>query len=220
MDNDTEGQHVKARPQVQREAFHTPRTLDFLSEKELTAQTGHPRPTWPLVLVKELVDNSLDACEEAGIAPKVTIKVDDHGLTITDNGPGIPPEVVAGALDFSVRVSSREAYLAPDRGAQGNALMTVIAMPYVMDEEQGRVTIRSQGRRTRLASLSPTLTKDVPSISSVITRSESPTAIPRRHSDGEESHGSECKAYTADGGRRAGVGGFRGEGQGAQWVVC
>jgi len=147
MRNDTERQHVKERPQVQREAFHTSRLLDFLSEKELTAQTGHPRPAWPLVLAKELVDNSLDACEEAGIAPKVTTSVDDHGLTIIDNGPGIPPEVVAGVLDFSVRVSSREAYVAADRGAQGNALMTVVAMPYVMDGEQGRVTIRSQGVR-------------------------------------------------------------------------
>jgi DNA topoisomerase VI subunit B len=25
---------------------------------------------WPLVIVKELVDNALDACEEAGIRPR------------------------------------------------------------------------------------------------------------------------------------------------------
>lgn len=41
-------------------------------------------------------------------------------ITITDNGPGIPAETVAGILDFAVRVSSREAYASPTRGAQGN----------------------------------------------------------------------------------------------------
>ena len=35
-------------------------------------------------------------------------------------------------MDYSVRVSSREAYVAPTRGAQGNALKTIIAMPYVL----------------------------------------------------------------------------------------
>ena len=48
-------------------------------------------------------------------------------------------------LDFSVRVSSREAYIAPDRGAQGNALKTLIAMPYVLDGENGVVEIEALG---------------------------------------------------------------------------
>ena len=53
------------------------------------------------------------------VAPEIAISVDDRGLTVQDNGPGIPPEVVAGILDFAVRVSSREAYVSPCRGAQG-----------------------------------------------------------------------------------------------------
>lgn len=121
--------------------------LDFCSEKELVAQIGHPRSAWPLVLLKELLDNSADACEEAGIAPEIAITIDGVGLTVADNGPGIPPEVVTNILDYSVRVSSREAYVAPDRGAQGNALKTIIAMPFVLDGEQGKVTICSRGVR-------------------------------------------------------------------------
>ena len=132
---------------LNRETFRTSRLLDFLSEKELVAQIGHPRSAWPLVLVKELVDNALDACEEAGVAPKIAITVDENGLTVADNGPGIPPDVVADILDFGVRVSSREAYVSPCRGAQGNALKTVVAMPFVMDGEQGKVTIRARGIR-------------------------------------------------------------------------
>ena len=55
--------------QLQRTTFSTSRLLDFASAKELTAQTGHAVDDWPLVIVKELLDNAIDACEEAGIAP-------------------------------------------------------------------------------------------------------------------------------------------------------
>jgi DNA topoisomerase VI subunit B len=58
------------------------------------------------------------------------VDVTDKAIVITDNGPGIPNETVAGILDFSVRVSSREAYASPTRGAQGNALKTIIAMAF------------------------------------------------------------------------------------------
>jgi hypothetical protein len=113
-----------------RETFKTSRLLDFCSERELTKQIGHGVAQWPLVILKELVDNALDAAEEASIAPAIGVEVADGAVTITDNGPGIPAETVAGVLDFSVRVSSREAYVSPTRGAQGNALKTIVAMAY------------------------------------------------------------------------------------------
>jgi hypothetical protein len=48
---------------LKRETFTTSRLLDFFSEKELIAQVGHPVRDWPLMVVKELIDNALDACE-------------------------------------------------------------------------------------------------------------------------------------------------------------
>ena len=51
---------------LQRATFRTSRLLDFASEKELTAQVGHSRDAWPVVIAKELLDNSIDAAEEAG----------------------------------------------------------------------------------------------------------------------------------------------------------
>jgi DNA topoisomerase VI subunit B len=129
---------------LQRSTFKTSRLLDFASEKELVAQTGHQRDAWPMVVVKELVDNALDACEEAGIAPVVTVTVDDDGITVTDNGPGLPASTIRDVLDFQVRTSSREAYISPTRGAQGNALKTIVAMPFVLDGMQGRVEIEAQ----------------------------------------------------------------------------
>jgi DNA topoisomerase VI subunit B len=136
---------------LERTTFRTSRLMDFFSVKELTAQVGHGKPDWPLVLLKELVDNALDAAEDAGLAPHVTVTVDKGGITVADNGPGIPPETVAGVLDFNVRVSSREAYVSPTRGAQGNALKTIIAMPFVLDGKEGRVTIASRGIRHEIA---------------------------------------------------------------------
>ena len=120
------------------------------ASEELTAQTGHPSEEWPLVIVKELIDNALDACEEAGIAPEISVRVGAHGITVIDNGPGLPAQVVEDVLDFSVRVSSREAYVSPSRGAQGNALKTLVAMPFALDGKAGRVEVDAQGVRHKI----------------------------------------------------------------------
>ena len=82
--------------------------------------------------------------------PAVRIRVDDAGITVTDNGPGIPAETIEGVLDFSIRVSSREAYVAPDRGAQGNALKTIVAMPFVVDGSIGAIEVAAHGVRAML----------------------------------------------------------------------
>jgi DNA topoisomerase VI subunit B len=132
---------------LNRTTFRTSRLLDFASEKELVAQTGHRREQWPLVILKELIDNAIDAAEEAGIAPTIDVVVDETGITVSDDGPGLPTTVVSDILDFSVRVSSREAYVSPTRGAQGNALKTIVAMPYVLDGERGRIEIEARGVR-------------------------------------------------------------------------
>ncbi len=135
---------------LNRTTFRTSRRMDFCSRKELIAQTGHEPEAWPLVILKERVDNALDACEEARIAPEVTVTVDESGIAVTDNGPEIPADTVEGVIDFSVRVSRREAYLAPDRGAQGNALQTLVAIPFVLDGECGEVDIAAQGTHHRI----------------------------------------------------------------------
>ena len=135
---------------LNRTTFETSRLLDFCSEKELTAQIGHDTDDWPLVVLKELIDNALDACEEANVAPEIAVKVDLDGITISDNGPGIPGETITGAMDYSVKVSNREAYVAPDRGAQGNALKTLLAMPFVLDGNRGRVDVAAHGERREI----------------------------------------------------------------------
>jgi DNA topoisomerase VI subunit B len=130
----------KTKPNSERKltrvAFRVSRLTEFCSKRELQNQTGHSVYDWPLVVLKELMDNALDACEEAEVAPVISISVGRGSITIQDNGGGIETETIESVLDYTIRVSSREAYVSPTRGAQGNALKTILAMGYVLDRER------------------------------------------------------------------------------------
>jgi DNA topoisomerase VI subunit B len=132
---------------LHREVFRTSRLLEFCNRKELVAQTGHQADEWPLVILKELVDNAIDACGETNVPPEIDIRVSTqtHEIVIADNGAGIAPETVKEVLDYTVRASSREAYISPTRGAQGNALKTLIAMPFALDGKSGTTVIEARG---------------------------------------------------------------------------
>lgn len=70
-------------------------------------QVGFSSPTKAvLTTLKEAVDNSLDACEEAGIIPEISVEIEKIGsgsqkntdkiqLIVHDNGPGIEAEDLA-----------------------------------------------------------------------------------------------------------------------------
>ena len=116
---------------LQRETFELSREMEFFSEKDLTAQIGFPRPNWPVALLKELIDNALDACESANIAPVINLDLQYDALTVEDNGPGLPLSALDRSLDYLVRVSDKNGYVSPSRGQQGNALKTLWAAPFV-----------------------------------------------------------------------------------------
>ncbi|MCY3929943.1 MAG: DNA topoisomerase VI subunit B [Acidobacteria bacterium] len=77
-----------------------------------------------LTTVKEAVDNSLDACEEAGILPEIWVELEAakganrYLVRVTDNGPGIVPEQapkIFGQLLYGSKFHS----LKQSRGQQG-----------------------------------------------------------------------------------------------------
>jgi hypothetical protein len=147
----------KPEPKLTRVAFKVSRLMEFCSERELQNQTGHSVWEWPLVVLKELVDNALDAAEEAEVAPEIAVRIGDDCITVQDNAGGIDAPTIASVLDYTIRVSSREAYVSPTRGAQGNALKTILAMGYVLDHKTGRgadsigvTVIESRGVRHRI----------------------------------------------------------------------
>ena len=123
---------AKPEPKLTRVAFAVSRLMEFCSKRELQNQTGHSVYDWPLVVTKELFDNALDACEEAEVAPDITVIVEQDKIIVQDNANGIDAKTIESILDYTIRVSSREAYVSPTRGAQGNALKTILAMGYVL----------------------------------------------------------------------------------------
>jgi DNA topoisomerase VI subunit B len=139
-------------PTLERVAFTTSRTSEFCTRRELERQTGVSAGAWPLYVCKELIDNAADGAEEARIAPSVDIEVGSDRITVSDNGLGIPAETVKRLLDLSSRTSSRSHWIAPTRGAQGQALSTMFVMAHALDPGCGcAVIIEAQGLAHRIA---------------------------------------------------------------------
>src|SRR5215472_3862038 len=73
-------------------------------------QVGFSSPTKAvLTTLKEAVDNALDACEDEGILPDLSVEIEKTGagtlkntdqvrIRVTDNGPGIPADLVASVF--------------------------------------------------------------------------------------------------------------------------
>jgi DNA topoisomerase VI subunit B len=140
----------KAGPAPDRTTFTTSREMEFFTRKELSMQIGHDQRSWPLALLKELVDNSLDACEAAGVAPRITVLLEDDSFSVRDNGPGLPQGTLRKSLDYAVRVSDKSYYVSPTRGQLGNALKCVWAAPFVADGKKGAVEVAANGRLHRI----------------------------------------------------------------------
>ncbi len=122
--------------------FTISRRSEFASKPELTKQIGHPPGDWPVAAVKELVDNALDECERAGVAPVIDIAVDEGSIAVADNGSGIAPETVKRILDFNFKTSSNAVYQSPTRGQQGNAFQCLLAASLALSGRPGVPTSR------------------------------------------------------------------------------
>jgi DNA topoisomerase VI subunit B len=141
-------------PVLERIHFEIPRVAEYFSANELAIMTGQPPERFASVALKELADNGVDGVEkvqgDSRRAPELTLEAEVSGpllrLSVTDNGCGIGPETVQKILNFQTRTSDKVAYRAPTRGAQGNALKTVLGMPWALGSREP-VVIESQGVR-------------------------------------------------------------------------
>lgn len=138
-----------------REHFSISRASEYFTARELEIMTGCPVAAFAQSgAPKELIDNALDAAEAAGRAPVIAIAAafaDNRlTLTVTDNGNGIPAAIVARVLDFASRTSDKAAYRGPARGAQGNALKTIIGLPVAMGDPRADLVIITQGIAHRI----------------------------------------------------------------------
>jgi DNA topoisomerase-6 subunit B len=83
-----------------------------------------------LTSVKEAVDNSLDACEEAGILPDILIKLENASknnltLIVEDNGPGIVKEQIPRVF-AKLLYGSRFHAVKQSRGQQGIGISATV----------------------------------------------------------------------------------------------
>ncbi|HJT76547.1 MAG TPA: hypothetical protein VJ739_05030, partial [Gemmataceae bacterium] len=149
-DQQVNGQPLRTEPSLRRSHFTTKRVLEFFTEKELTMQIGHPIGLWPVALLKELIDNALDAAESAGAAPVIEALIEGDAVAVQDNGPGLPRQALLRSLDYTVRVSDKAHYVSPTRGQLGNALECLWAAPFVASGKRGCVEVVSRGEHHRI----------------------------------------------------------------------
>lgn len=97
-----------------------------------------------LTTVKEAADNVLDACEEAGVLPELTVEISKDGedryrVAVTDNGPGILrkeiPNVFGRLLYGSRFHSHRQA-----RGQQGIGISAAVLYANLTTNRPVRIT--------------------------------------------------------------------------------
>jgi DNA topoisomerase VI subunit B len=111
-----------------------------------------------LTTIKEAVDNSLDACEEAGILPEITIEVRDLGweqgkgeltkgegrfvVAVEDNGPGIV-KAQAPKIFGKLLYGSKFHRLKQSRGQQGIGISAAAMYAQLTTGAPIRVTTRT-----------------------------------------------------------------------------
>lgn len=121
-------------------------------------QVGFSSPTKAvLTTLKEAVDNSLDACEEAAILPDIKVIINKIGagssktsdlieITVEDNGPGIDPEELAKVFGEYL-ASSKFGRGQCTRGQQGIGISAATTWAQLTNATGALVTSKTKGMR-------------------------------------------------------------------------
>lgn len=115
---------------INRVICKTPMTVDYFTEDGLIKQIGLTKEYWNKVIMKEIIDNALDAIEPLN-NKEVHIIQDAYSLGIYDNGNGISCETVKSIYDFSFYISQNRVFVTASRGKQGNGLKTIISICFL-----------------------------------------------------------------------------------------
>lgn len=102
----------------------------FKKNKQMLGLSGKQRSM--TTIVHELVTNSLDACEEAGILPEIEVAISELGteyyeISVVDNGPGIPEDKLASAMG-KLLAGTKFHRLVQTRGQQGIGVSGIILL--------------------------------------------------------------------------------------------
>ena len=105
-----------------------------------------------LTAVKEAVDNSLDACEEAGIAPDILVEIHElsenrYRLVVEDSGPGIVKQQVPKIFG-KLLYGSKFHELRQSRGQQGIGISAAVMYSQLTTGKAVKITSRT-GAKTK-----------------------------------------------------------------------
>lgn len=110
-----------------------------------------------LTTIKEAVDNSLDACEEAGILPEISVTVEKLGegtaknadtirIRVEDNGPGLDPDDIVKVFGEYL-ASSKFGRGRCSRGQQGIGISAVTTWAQLTSARGATVTTKTEKMR-------------------------------------------------------------------------
>ena len=112
----------------------------FEKNRQILGFDSAPRAL--ITCVKEAVDNSLDACEDAGILPDIFVQIKKSGeyfqVIVEDNGPGIVPEEIPRVF-AKLLYGSRFHTLRQSRGQQGIGISAGVLYPQLTSGRPTRV---------------------------------------------------------------------------------
>ncbi len=116
-----------------------------------------------LTTLKESVDNALDACEENGVLPELTIEVEKVGtgtgknadqirIRVTDNGPGIGPDEISQVFGEYL-ASSKFGRGRCSRGQQGIGISAATTWAQLTNAQGAQVISKTKEMRKAIKTL-------------------------------------------------------------------
>ena len=137
-------------------------TAEYFSKN--LQQVGFSSPTKAvLTTLKESVDNSLDACEEAGILPEIKVQIKKEGpgssrntdlisVVVEDNGPGLPLKDISRVFGEYL-ASSKFGRGRCSRGQQGIGISAATTWAQLTNAKGVRVTSKIKEKSQALSVL-------------------------------------------------------------------
>lgn len=137
-------------------------TAEYFSKN--LQQVGFSSPTKAvLTTLKESVDNSLDACEEADILPEIKVQIKKEGpgssrntdlisVVVEDNGPGLPLKDISRVFGEYL-ASSKFGRGRCSRGQQGIGISAATTWAQLTNAKGVRVTSKIKGKSQALSVL-------------------------------------------------------------------
>ena len=134
-----------------------------------------------LTVVKEAVDNSLDACEEAGILPEINVEIYDLGnnryrIAVEDNGPGIVKEQIPHIF-ARLLYGSKFHKLSQSRGQQGIGISAAVLYGQLTTGKAAKIKSKIPNKKAFYCELL------------IDTKTNTPKIIEEREDEWDKEHG-------------------------------